>query len=162
MATVLVVEDDRRHRFLVEEELRRDGHATRSAGTATAALAAVATEMPDLVVLDIGLPGMAAFDLLGKLLGISILLPVVIYTDYEAYRDSFTAWAADAFLIKQPDFSELKATIRRALAQRQSLGAEPEPRAPVFASAAYDQGCPAERELVAAEAEGWELDSETW
>ena len=118
MGSLLIVEDDRRQRLLLREELQEEGYTVRAAANATEALAKVSATMPDLVVLDLGMPGMDGIELLGKLLGINKRLPVVIYTAYSGYRDNFMSWAADAYVLKQSHLGELKARIREVLDSR--------------------------------------------
>jgi len=128
MASILVVEDGRNERLLLQAELEEEGHIVRSAASGREALAWVAESMPDLVVLDIHMPGMDGLELLGKLLGINNRLPVVIHTAHASYQESFMSWAADAYVVKRSDLSELKSTIREILRARgPSLGRPGEP-----------------------------------
>jgi len=126
MAAILIVEDDKNQRLLLQEELELDGYVVLAAANARDALDACSRAMPDLVVLDIGMPCMDGLELLGKLLGVNNRLPVVIYTAYSSYQDNFMSWAADAYLVKQSDLSELKRAIRNVLCTRQI----PLPRVP--------------------------------
>jgi len=128
MAAILVVEDEKNERLLLQAELEEDGHTVRSAAGGREALARVTEAMPDLVVLDIHMPGMDGLELLGKLLGINRRLAVVIHTAYPSHQDNFMSWAADAYVVKRSDLSELKGTIREVLGTRgPSLGRPGEP-----------------------------------
>ncbi len=118
MATILIVEDDLNHRLWLQEELELDGHTVIAVASGREALEAAERTLPDLVILDIAMPGMDGLDLLGRLLDIDNALPVVIHTAYGSYRDNFMSWAADAYVIKQSDAAPLKRTIRRVLASR--------------------------------------------
>lgn len=118
MAAILVVEDDRNQRILIQEELELDGHLCYAAASGREAIAAVKRAMPDIVVLDIGMPGMDGLELLGKLMDINKRLPVVIYTAYSSYQDNFMSWAADSYVVKSSDLSKLKRAIREVLASR--------------------------------------------
>jgi len=118
MAAILVVEDDEYQRIWLREELEIDGHSVVCAASAEEALAVVERTMPDLVVLDLGMPGMDGLDLLGRLLDLNKRLPVVIHSAYASYQDNFMSWAADAYVIKQSDLSELKQAIQQALDSR--------------------------------------------
>ena len=136
MAAILVVEDDKHQRLLLQEELEFDGHMVLAAANAREALDAVARAMPDLVVLDIGMPGMDGLELLGKLMDANNKLPVIIYTAYASYQDNFMSWAADAYVVKQSDLSDLKRSIRNVLGTRQDVphhlaAPPPERRAPL-------------------------------
>ena len=70
---------------------------------------------PDLVVLDIVMPGMDGIEILGRLLSHDNKLPVIFHTAYTGYQDNFMSWAADAYLIKSSDLTELKTRIRETL-----------------------------------------------
>ncbi len=116
MAGILVVEDDKHQRLLLEEELTREGYSTYCAASGGEALAAAAKAMPDLVIIDIAMPEMDGIELLGKLLALNNHLPVIIHTAYASYKDNFMAWAADAYIVKRTDLKELKDAVRRVLA----------------------------------------------
>jgi len=117
---VLVVEDDTNQRLLYEEELRDEGYVVVSAGDGREALKVAREENPDLVILDINMPAMDGLDALSQLLEINPGLPVIINTAYPGYQDSFTAWSADAYIVKSSDLTELKSTVSRLLDKNQS------------------------------------------
>jgi len=118
MATVLVIDDESHQRLLLREEFEQAGYTVLTASNGEEALSAIARTMPHIVVLDIYMPGMDGIELLGKLLSISNRLPVVIYTGLASYRDNFMSWAADAYILKSSDLTELKRTILHILDKR--------------------------------------------
>ena len=61
---VLIVDDDAEIRALLEESLEQEGYATRSASTAASAFWALMHEVPDVVLLDIGMPGLSGVDII--------------------------------------------------------------------------------------------------
>jgi len=117
MPAILIVEDDKNQRLLLQEELSQEGYAVLTACSGRDALDTVARAMPDLVVLDLAMPGMDGLELLGKLLGINNHLPVVIHSAHSSYQDNFMSWSADAYIIKQTTLVPLKDTIRDILTQ---------------------------------------------
>jgi two-component system response regulator (stage 0 sporulation protein F) len=117
---VLVVEDDPNQRALYEEELGDEGYAVVTAGDGRAALETAQNRMPDLVVLDVNMPKMDGLDTLARLLEVDRRVPVIIHTAYASYRDSFASWSADAYIVKNSDLSELKSTVKKLLAERQT------------------------------------------
>jgi DNA-binding response OmpR family regulator len=66
----------------------------------------------DIVVLDISLKKGDGLSLMGRLLGLNHRLPVIIHTESSTHQDTFMTWAADAYIIKQPDGKELMAQVR--------------------------------------------------
>ena len=130
MPAILIVEDDKNQRLLLEEEFAGEGYTILTATNGQEALATVSRAMPDLVILDLAMPGMDGLELLGRLLGINNRLPIVIHTAYAGYQDNFMSWAADAYVIKRGDLSELKGAVRTILGKQfsflnHSVGLEP-------------------------------------
>ena len=112
MKTILVVDDDEAIRTLLQEELEDEGYKVMIATNARDALAMVAAEPLDLVILDIRMPGMDGLEALPRILGLKEGLPVIMNTAYTQYQDSFMSWAADAYVVKSSDLSELKAKVK--------------------------------------------------
>jgi two-component system, response regulator, stage 0 sporulation protein F len=112
MKTILVVDDDEAIRALLQEELEEEGYKVLIATNARDALKMVAAEPLDLVILDIRMPGMDGLEALPRILGIKEGLPVIMNTAYSQYQDSFMSWAADAYVVKSSDLTELKDKIK--------------------------------------------------
>lgn len=112
MKTILVVDDDEAIRTLLQEELEDEGYKVLIATNARDALKMVEAEPLDLVVLDVRMPGMDGLEALPRILGIKEGLPVIMNTAYSQYQDSFMSWAADAYVVKSSDLSELKEKIK--------------------------------------------------
>ena len=115
MKTILVVDDDEAIRTLLQEELEEEGYKVLIATNARDALKMVDAEPLDLVILDIRMPGMDGLEALPRILGIKEGLPVIMNTAYSQYQDSFMSWAADAYIVKSSDLSELKAKIKELI-----------------------------------------------
>ena len=112
MKTILVVDDDEAIRTLLQEELEDEGYKVLIATNARDALKMVAAEPLDLVILDIRMPGMDGLEALPRILGIKEGLPVIMNTAYSQYQDSFMSWAADAYVVKSSDLTELKEKVK--------------------------------------------------
>ena len=117
MKTILVVDDDEAIRTLLQEELEDEGYKVLIAINARDALKMVEAEPLDLVILDIRMPGMDGLEALPRILGIKEGLPVIMNTAYSQYQDSFMSWAADAYVVKSSDLTELKAKVKELLDQ---------------------------------------------
>ena len=120
MAVILIVEDDPNQCLLYEKELKRDGYEVRTARDGREAIALVESSRPDLVVMDISMPGMDGIEAMSRMLAKDHKLPIILNTAYATYKDNFRAWSADAYVVKSSDLSELKNAIRRVLASRQA------------------------------------------
>ena len=115
---VLVVEDEAPQRELYQVELEDAGYRVLTAGSGPEALDIVKREHVDVVVLDIAMPGMDGLETLSRVLGIDRQIPVILNTAYSDYRDDYTAWSAEAYIIKDPDMTGLLTAIREVLEKR--------------------------------------------
>lgn len=118
MPTILVVDDDENQRLLYRQELERVGYEVKTAATGPEAVEQVSQGGIDLVVLDIVMPGMDGVEVLGRLLDLDRQLPVILNTAYSSYKEDFMTWAAEAYVTKSGDLSELRDKIREALEKR--------------------------------------------
>ncbi len=81
MGTILIVDDDPQLRQSFEKLLTAEGHTVRTASTGEAALTLVKTSIPDLVIMDVRMPGMSGLETFQALHEIEPKLPVIILTD---------------------------------------------------------------------------------
>jgi CheY-like chemotaxis protein len=100
--TVLVVDDDDDIRGLVRVVLERGGHAVVGAADGEEALDAVARARPDLVLLDVNMPGIDGVEVTRRLRAspATRTLPVVLMTADVAARERGLAAGADDYLTK--------------------------------------------------------------
>ena len=99
LARALVVDDDAALRLLCRVNLELEGFAVREAATVAEAEAALASERPDVVLLDVHLGGEQTHDLLARIRADGI--PVALVTgsvDMNDYRDSADAMLAKPFV----------------------------------------------------------------
>ncbi len=118
MTTILLVEDDKNQRLLYEQELRHEGYEVVTASDGKEAIEKVQEQLPDIVIMDINMPKMDGIEAMGRILSKNKKVPVVINTAYSNYKDSFMSWAADAYIVKSSDLSELKNTIKEILTKK--------------------------------------------
>jgi DNA-binding response OmpR family regulator len=112
---VLVVDDEKNIRLLLVEELTDEGYDVVTAENGAVALEMIQAEKPDLVTLDIKMPGEDGLSLLRKIREIEYDLPVIICSAYSVYKSDFSAVAADHYVTKSSDFEELKNKIKEIL-----------------------------------------------
>ena len=123
---ILIVEDNEQNRKLTRDLLQVHGYLTIEAETGEDAIALAATSAPDLVVMDIHLPGMNGLDALAKLrtTPATRALPVVAFTASVMPQDRNEIMAAgfDAFVSKPIDLELFLQTVADALKRRRSGG----------------------------------------
>ena len=115
MTTILLVEDDKNQRLLYEQELRQEGYEILAAIDGKDALEKVEEQLPDIVVMDINLPRMDGIESMGRIINKNKKIPIIINTAYSNYKDNFMSWAADAYIVKSSDLTELKTKIKELL-----------------------------------------------
>ena len=138
MAEILIVDDERMIRAGLAQLLSGAGFSVREARDGKSALAAVAERRPDLVLLDIMMPGMDGFEVCEKILASDRDLPVVFLTAKDSESDQVRGLevGADDFLSKtageevlllrgsvrlSPEWRDSRRVLRRVPAQRPKL-----------------------------------------
>jgi len=121
MKRILIVDDDEDLRIRSVNELSKEGYITYSVSSGQEALKFV-DEQPkiDLIILDIKMPPMDGIEVLEELRRKNITIPVILYSGHPDYKGNFETWLADAFLVKQPDFSELKEKVNELLSSKRN------------------------------------------
>ncbi len=118
MTTILVVEDDKNQRLLYEQELKLEGYEVVTASDGKEALEKAQEQLPNIIIMDINIPKMDGIETMGKILSRNKEIPIIINTAYSNYKDNFMSWAADAYIVKSSDLSELKNTVKEVLAKK--------------------------------------------
>jgi len=118
-ACVLIVDDERHNRELLEVMLKPEGYLLLSAANGVEALALVARQPPDLILLDVMMPGMNGYDMAARIKSDSATknIPIVMLTaldDRNARMLGLSAGAED-FLTKPVDRGELSVRVRNLL-----------------------------------------------
>ena len=110
---LLIVEDDPMLADGLARSLRQSGYAVDWVDSAERAQLAVAHETFDLVVLDVGLPGIDGFELFRRLRKAEHYVPVIVVTARDAVSDRVRGdLGADDYLVKPFAFEELEARVR--------------------------------------------------
>jgi CheY-like chemotaxis protein len=117
---ILLIDDEENILMLYQQELLEDGYQVLTAQSAREGIDKIKAELFDLVVMDIRMPAMDGLEALGRILGLKKDIPVVLNTAYSNYKDDFMSWAADAYVVKSSDLTQLKTTIREVLDKKKS------------------------------------------
>ena len=117
MARILIVEDEQRIAAFVAKGLRADGYLTTSVADGREGLDLALGGDFDLVVLDIGLPGLDGFQVLDQLRSQGSQVPVIVLTARDSVGDTVSALegGADDYMPKPFRFAELLARVRLRL-----------------------------------------------
>ena len=119
MSLILIVEDNDKNMKLVRDVLQVKGYATLEAGTAEDGIRLAGEHTPDLVLMDIQLPGMNGIDALGVLRGdpATAAIPVIAVTASVMQQDRklITEAGFDAYIGKPINLKEFLDTVRNIL-----------------------------------------------
>ena len=119
---ILIVEDNAKNMKLVRDVLEHHGYVTVAARTAEDALATIATRRPDLVLMDIALPGIDGFEALERLKADerTAEIPVCALTAFAMDDDRERCLRAgfDGYLVKPIDVTEFPRQVRGLLEAR--------------------------------------------
>jgi len=112
---ILVVDDEANIRGLYEQEFKDLGYEVEAVASAEEAKLVLEARRPDLMILDIELPGQDGLAYLREVMEADRKLPVLINSAYHSYKDDFASWSADAYLVKSSDLDPLKSKVRELL-----------------------------------------------
>jgi CheY-like chemotaxis protein len=125
MKTILVVDDEEAIRLLFREEFSEAGYRVQVAANGSEALQMVQRGRPDLMTIDIKMPGMDGIELLRRVREIHRDLPIIICTAYGNFKNDFGTWASDAYLTKSANLEELKGKVRQLLGEEEPPSERP-------------------------------------
>lgn len=118
MYTVLVVDDEESIRVLYREELEEAGYRVLCAASGEEARGLLEENEVHAVVLDIKLKGESGLQFLQEFSRTHRDVPVVLSTAYSSFKTDYSAWLADAYVVKSGSLDELKAEIARVIERR--------------------------------------------
>lgn len=113
--TILIIDDEAHIRLLFSEELRQQGFLAVASDGREDPVVLIETHRPDLIILDIKLGTKSGLDLLQQIRCRHATLPVILCTAYDSFRYDLKSIAADAYVVKSYDSSELLAKVQDLL-----------------------------------------------
>jgi nitrogen regulation protein NR(I) len=117
MGNILIVDDDAQLRQSFEKLLAAEGHTVRTASSGEAAIATVRSEVPDLVIMDIRMPGMSGLEAFRAIHDLEPKLPVIIMTAFGTTETAIEATKLGAFeyVLKPFEIPDILTLIAQAL-----------------------------------------------
>lgn len=117
MSSILIAEDHEEISSFIDKGLRANGHRTTITADGRQAWALAGTGAFDLLVLDVGLPGLDGFEVLRRLRGDGVDIPVIILTARDGVDDTVAGLegGANDYMTKPFQFAELLARVRLRL-----------------------------------------------
>ncbi|HHO47512.1 MAG TPA: response regulator [Desulfobacteraceae bacterium] len=112
---ILLVDDEEGIQLLYREEFEEEGYEVIAAYSGEEALEKFNQEPPDLVILDINMPGMNGIEVLRRMKEINPNLPVILSSAYQEYKQDFGSWASEEYIVKSANMDELKTAVRKHL-----------------------------------------------
>ncbi|MEX0991545.1 MAG: response regulator [Actinomycetota bacterium] len=128
---ILIVDDDPMIRRLLQVNFRLEGFDVAVAGRGEEALELAAGARPDIVVLDVSMPDMDGWEVMGRLRGDppTASVPVVFLTARTGQTEQEKAQrlGADGYLVKPFDPGELVEVVKQVLSDADPADAQPDP-----------------------------------
>ncbi len=115
MARILLVDDEEHILRYYTEELSEEGHKVWTVATGHKLLKRIDRVQPEVVVLDIKLVEYDGLVLLKEIRNCYHDLPVILCTAYDTYKEDPKSIAADYYVVKSFDLTELKMAIQKAI-----------------------------------------------
>lgn len=114
-ARLLVVDDEENIRLLFKEELEEEGYEVEVASHGAEALEKLKSAQFHVVIMDIKMPVMDGIQALNEIKRTHKEQLVILCSAYGEFKQDFSSWASDAYVVKSADTTELKETIRRLI-----------------------------------------------
>lgn len=118
MPKILIVDDEEGIRMLYAMELEDEGYQVITLPDGKDLLKVVDREKPDCIVLDIKMREYSGLDLLQQIRKQHYDMPVILNSAYSSFKVDLKAVAADYYVVKSSDLTELKEKLRVALEAR--------------------------------------------
>jgi len=117
MKRLLIADDEEALQRLYKEEFEEEGYEVLLAGNGNEVMALLAdpNRLPDLIVMDIRMPEMNGIDTLRIIKEKYPQMPVILCSAYSEFKQDFSVWASDDYVVKSSDLTELKEAVKKHL-----------------------------------------------
>jgi len=115
MNRILIVDDEEGVRRWYVEEFSEEGYEVFSTDDCSDLMDIIRQQSPDLILLDIRLGAHNGLDLLQDIRNVYYDLPVILISGFPVFKYDLKAIAADYYVVKSPDLTELKIRVKMAI-----------------------------------------------
>lgn len=115
MKKILLVDDEESIQIVYREEFEDDGYEVISALDGNEGLDKYKSELPDIVILDIQMPGINGIEILRQMKMINPAVPVILSSAYQEYKRDLGTWASEEYIVKSGNLDGLKDAVKRLL-----------------------------------------------
>ena len=117
MKRILIADDEEALQRLYQEEFEEEGYEVILAGNGREVLEKLddPDRLPDLIIMDIRMPELNGIDTLRIIKEKQPQIPVILCSAYSEFKQDFSVWASDDYVVKSSDLTELKETVKRHL-----------------------------------------------
>lgn len=115
MKKILLVDDEESIQLVYREEFEDEGYVVISAVNGETALELFQNERPDIVILDIQMPGMNGIEVLRQMKMLDSSVPVILSSAYQEFMRDLGTWASDEYVVKSGNLEDLKSTVQKLL-----------------------------------------------
>ncbi len=112
MSVIFHIEDESSVRLLYKEVFEEQGFQVVQAADAEEALKMLKGQRPDIIILDLKMPGMGGKGFLEKFYRMKLRIPLIISSAYPYYNADPSIPPVDAFIVKSGDLTELVEKVR--------------------------------------------------
>lgn len=117
MKKILLIDDEESIQIIYKEEFEEDGYQVISALDGEEGLRKFLSDSPDIVILDIHMPGLNGIEVLRQMKVINSSVPVILSSAYQEYQRDLGTWASEEYVVKSGNLDGLKAAVKRLLSE---------------------------------------------
>lgn len=117
MQKILLVDDEASIQIVYREEFEDEGYEVISAMDGEEGLQKFEQENPDIVILDIHMPGMNGIEVLRQMKMQKPEIPVILSSAYQEFKRDISTWASEEYVVKSGNLDGLKEAVKRLLPQ---------------------------------------------
>jgi CheY-like chemotaxis protein len=118
MKKILLVDDEPSIQIVYREEFEDEGYEVISAVNGDEGLEKFQADEPDIVILDIHMPGMNGIEVLRQMKMLRPEIPVILSSAFQEFQRDISSWASEEYIVKSGNLDGLKEAVQRLLDQK--------------------------------------------